>query len=77
MRVSAIVGEPRRSQRTTAREHLAVLERRVEFLQGRAGEHRGGEGYDRAERAALEWALGVIRREQELRSEAHPGEQSH
>jgi hypothetical protein len=51
----------RRSQRTTPREHLAVLDRRVEFLRHRSREHRRGEGYERAERAALEWALAVAR----------------
>jgi hypothetical protein len=52
---------PRRSQRTTPNEHLAVLDRRVEFLRQRSREHRRGQGYDRAERAALVWALGVAR----------------
>jgi hypothetical protein len=52
---------PRRSERATPREHLAVLDRRLEFLRNRTGERRSGEGYDRAERAALEWALGVAR----------------
>jgi hypothetical protein len=60
--VSAVVElRPRRSQRTTPREHLAVLDRRVGFLRDRSREHRRGDGYDRAERRALEWALAVVR----------------
>jgi hypothetical protein len=59
--VSELAERPRRSARTTPAEHLAVLDRRVGFLRGRAAERHTGEFYDRAERAALEWALGVVR----------------
>jgi hypothetical protein len=52
---------PRRSERTTPNEHLAVLDRRVEFLRQRIREHRSGEGYERQERAALEYVLYVAR----------------
>jgi hypothetical protein len=62
---------PRRSERTTPAEHLRVLDRRVEFLRQRSREHRRGEGYDREERAALEWALGVVR---ERRAKAGNGD---
>jgi hypothetical protein len=40
------------------RERLAVIWRRLQFLERRASEHRGNPSHDIAEAAALRWLIG-------------------
>lgn len=47
---------------SAASRHLRVLRRRAEFLDRRVREAEPGQdlSYDRAERRALEWAIGCL-----------------
>jgi hypothetical protein len=57
--------------KTRARERTEVLERRLAHLRARIREHRCGSGhYDRAEAAALAWAIGLARAEVKRLAEA-------